>query len=288
MHDEVYEKWADTFEIGDIDEDRVMILYHGTENIKAFKKQCKEILRSCVYSVIGVGMKIKISDKTSFDPISPKAKKNIKAFKFFAVGMIFVCLATAVIDVMFNYIGNRSFRETFYSASSIKVDSCVRVVQLSDLHGSSYGKDNKKLLERINSLNPDVIICTGDMVDSLDEDTNLVVALARGLSKIAPSYYIYGNNEVESIYNFPLNEQSLDRKFGFSKGNRDEEALLKLNDSFEKKLENAGIKVLKNEMDTIEVESITVDVYGVLTSNPSAFWSYSEKAFSNYINEIQK
>ena len=30
---------------------------------------------------------------------------------------------------------------------------------------------------------------------------------------------------------------------------------------------------------------MTVDVYGVLTSNPSSFWSYSGKAFADYINE---
>ena len=30
---------------------------------------------------------------------------------------------------------------------------------------------------------------------------------------------------------------------------------------------------------------MTVDIYGVLTSNPSSFWSYSGKAFSDYIYE---
>ena len=68
-------------------------------------------------------------------------------------------------------------------------------------------------------------------------------------------------------------------------GNRDETALLKIKDSFEEKLESAGIKVLKNEKDTIKIKNMNVDIYGVLTSNPSSFWSYSEKAFSDYIYE---
>ena len=109
--------------------------------------------------------------------------------------------------------------------------------------------------------------------------------MASKLSEIAPSYYVYGNNEVESIYGFPLNEKELDEKFGFNKTNRDETALSELEDSFEEKLEEAGMKVLKNEKDTIKIKTMTVDIYGVLTSNPSSFWSYSEKAFADYLYE---
>jgi len=281
--DEMYDKWADDFEISTADEKQVLVTYHGDQRIKKFKKECKETLNSCIYSVMGEGKKIKITQKKIRNTFAPKTKKNLRAFNFFAVGMIFACIAVAVIIVMCSYIGNRDFRETFYSTSSIKVDSPVRVIQLSDLHRSSYGKNNAKLIERINALQPDIIICTGDMVNSAADDIDFAVNLGKELSKIAPSYYIYGNNEVESIYDFPLNEKELDEKFGFDKTNRDETALLKIKDSFEEKLESSGIKVLKNEKDTINVKTMTIDVYGVLNSNPSSFWSYSEKAFTDYI-----
>lgn len=283
--EEFYEQWADTFEIETADEKQVVITYHGTEDIKKFKKECRETLVSCIYSVLGEGKKVKIFKKSIYNALSPTMKKNIRALKFFAIGMVFVCIATAVIVILCSYIGNRNFRETFYSASSIKADGPIRVIQLSDLHGASYGRNNKKLLERVEALEPDIIICTGDIIDSVEDDTDFAVALAKELSKIAPSYYVYGNNEVEGIYDFALNEAELDKKFGFNKYNRDEAALLKVKDSFEKKLENAGIKVLKNEKDTIKVNTTTIDVYGVLTSNPSCFWSYSEKAFFDYIYE---
>ena len=194
-------------------------------------------------------------------------------------------ILAAVIVVLCSYIGNRNFRETFYVTSSIKVDSRVRVVQLSDLHGASYGKNNENLLQRVEDLEPDIIICTGDMVDSAKDDVEFALSLAKELSKIAPSYYVYGNNEVESIYDFLLNEKDLDEKFGFNAENRDQTALLKIEDSFEEKLESAGIKVLKNEKDTISVNNMNIDIYGVLTSNPSSFWSYSGIAFENYIYE---
>jgi len=283
--EELYDAWADSFDIEVMDEKRVYVFYHGTEKFKKFKKECKETLLLCVHSAMGNKKKMKFSKKKKRKSADSKVKKNIRAVKFFVIGMIFVCIATAAVVVMYNYIDNRSFRETFYSTSSIKVDSGVRVVQLSDLHSVSYGENNQKLLERIEALEPDIIICTGDIVDSAKEDVDYAVNLGKALSQIAPSYYIYGNNEVESIYDFPLNESELDKKFGFSKENRDETKLLEIQDTFEEKLEKAGLKVLKNEKDTIQVKTMTVDVYGVLTSNPSSFWSYSEKAFLDYINE---
>jgi len=285
VSDELYDMWADSFEIECAAEKQIIIIYDGIEDIKKFKKECKKILVSCICSIMGDVIKVRIIKKSRFNSLNPKIRKNIKAAKFFLIGMIFVCIATAVIIVLCSYIGNRNFRETFYITSSIKVDSRVRVVQLSDLHGASYGKNNEKLIKRVEALEPDIIICTGDMVDSVKKDADSAVVLAKELSKIAPSYYVYGNNEVESIYDFLLNEKELDKKFGFNSENRDETALLKIEDSFEEKLESTGIKVLKNEKDTIKVKNINIDIYGVLTSNPSSFWSYSGRAFGDYIYE---
>ncbi len=282
---EVYESWADTFELEFENEKQIVVIYDGAEDIKKFRQECQSALIGCVDSVMGTGYTVKIVKKNRFHSLSPKTKKNLKALKFFALGMLFVCIATAVIVVLCSYINNRNFRETFYLTSSIKVDSRVRVVHLSDLHGTSYGKNNKKLVERVKALEPDVIICTGDMVDSVTKEEEFILSLAKDLYGIAPCYYVYGNNEIESIYGFSLTEENLDKKFGFDATNRDESAMLQLEDSFEEKLENAGMKVLKNEKDTIRIDQMDIDVYGVLTSNPSSFWSYSGTAFSDFINE---
>lgn len=283
VSDELYNKWADTFELESIDGNRVMITYDG-DDIKTFKKECGEALKTCVNTLLWQGLKTVILKKSRYDTLSPKAKKNIRALKFFTIGMIFLCLATAVIVVLCSYIGNRSFRETFYSTSSIKVDSSVRVIQISDIHGASYGKDNEKLLRRVKALEPDIIICTGDIIDTLAEDADYAVALAGELSKLAPSYYVYGNNEVEEVYGFSFTEEELDGRFGYDGTVRDQNALAAMEDGFEQRLEAAGIKVLKNERDTVKIRTMNVDVYGVLNSNPSSFWSYSEDAFLDYVN----
>lgn len=70
-----------------------------------------------------------------------------------------------------------------------------RIAQVSDLHNAELGKDNNKLIEKLNECEPDIIVLTGDLIDS--NHTNLEVALsfARQAIKIAPCYFVTGNHE---------------------------------------------------------------------------------------------
>jgi len=70
----------------------------------------------------------------------------------------------------------------------------LRIVSLSDLHGKEFGPGNEKLLAEVAALKPDLIAITGDLIER-EEDLEMVPALARGLSDIAPTYYVTGNHE---------------------------------------------------------------------------------------------
>ena len=212
-----------------------------------------------------------------------KNKKNMKVIRLFLISLIFVSIAVSVAIVGCNYIGNRNFTETFYSVSSLKVNNKIRIVQISDLHNCSYGKDNYKIVSRVKKLKPDLIIYTGDIIDSDSASNETTLSLCKYLAKIAPSYFIYGNNEVEKYYDVQLTQEALDKKFGFNDKNREAGKLLEISDDLTKKLEALGVKVLKNRAETILVGSTPVDIYGVLTSNPSAFWSYAGESFDEYI-----
>lgn len=212
-----------------------------------------------------------------------RPKRKAWAVILFIFSMIFVMAAVLVAVVGYNYLENRNFRETFYCVSSLKVNNKIRIVQISDLHNCSFGNNNEKMINRIEKLNPDLIIYTGDIIDSKSESDDVVINLCASLSKFAPSYFVYGNNEVEKFYDNPLTQESLDEKFGFNNDTRDPNKLLEITDSFEEKLEEIGVKVLKNNSDTITVDSTKVDVYGVLTSNPSSFWSYAGESFDKFI-----
>lgn len=215
--------------------------------------------------------------------LTAKTKKNLKVFNFFLISIIFVVIAASIAVVGFNFIGNRNFTEKFYSVSSIKVNNKIRIIQISDLHECTYGTDNSKLLERVEKLNPDMIILTGDCIDVDLESSDTVLNLCKALTDIAPSYYIYGNNEVEKYYDYVLTLESLDDELGFNDSNRDPDKLLEIKDPFQNELEAAGVVVLKNSYDTIKVGDTYIDVYGVLTSNISSFWPYAGESFGEFL-----
>ncbi len=286
--EEVYDRWVSHFVLERVDRRNIVIGYYGEDSLKEFKEDYGEIVSSHIQTVLGEGKKVKIYDgnnKILKELYSLNEKKNFKIAKWFSLSIIFVAIMLLIVIIAGNYIGNRKFKETFYSVSSLKTNNIVRVIQVSDLHRSVYGKNNSKLASRIEKLKPDIILFTGDNIASSKRVINRTAELCDKLNDIAPTYFIYGNNEVEMIYDVPLNQKSLDKKYGFDDSNRDASKLSAEKDEFETELESKGVKVLKNEMDTITVGTTEIDIYGVLTSNPSAFWSYGGEAFDKYIYE---
>ncbi len=212
-----------------------------------------------------------------------KTKKNLRAIRLLIVSLICIGVALSVAAVGISYVVNRKFTETFYNVSSLKVNNKIRIIQISDLHDCVYGTENEKLLDRVKKLSPDLILLTGDIIDASNVSIERVLNLCMGLAEIAPSYYIYGNNEVERVYGYPLTRQMLDKYMGYDDTNRNPSVLREMPDVFEEKIEATGVRVLKNEAETITVGTTKVDVYGVLTSNPSSFWSYGGESFNDYL-----
>lgn len=68
------------------------------------------------------------------------------------------------------------------------------IVQLSDVHGAQFGEGNSRLLERVQSGNPDIIVLTGDLADEFT-DMDVIDSLLGALAEIAPVYYVSGNHE---------------------------------------------------------------------------------------------
>ena len=74
-------------------------------------------------------------------------------------------------------------------------DGC-RIAVLSDLHGAVFGRDNAALFRAVERLEPEFIFFLGDLEDSFRGPVpGYAEQTARGLSAIAPSYYITGNHE---------------------------------------------------------------------------------------------
>ena len=86
-----------------------------------------------------------------------------------------------------------------YDVASIKIPAAFegyKILQLSDLHSAEFGEGNQKLYQKIRKLDPDVILATGDMLNSTQDDGAVFLSLAEELAGVYPIYYIFGNHEM--------------------------------------------------------------------------------------------
>ena len=142
-----------------------------------------------------------------YTPVHTKKKSYQRFFKNFAC--VILCLSLLCGTGYYFYctmMDNSNFKVTFYEVESDKISTPVRTVHLTDLHTTSYGKDNIDLLNRIASLKPDFISITGDM---LTHDANYLEhtkEFCKALTKIAPVYYSLGNHEIDDMVhnNIPI------------------------------------------------------------------------------------
>lgn len=145
---------------------------------------------------------------------------------------------------VFCWIQNNWLTVTYYSCRDEKIPKefeGYRILQISDLHNKEFGKNNHKLIEKITELKPDMIVLTGDLVESSHTDIEAAVSFAEQTAAISPTYYITGNHE-----NW-LSDQ-------------DKKNLLK-------ELENAGVVCLENEVAEIEKKTGTISVIGLNDEN---------------------
>lgn len=89
----------------------------------------------------------------------------------------------------------------YYTIVNDDIPRSVRIVQLSDLHGMTFGDNNSRLVEKVRILAPEIIVMTGDMFnsDADDEQIDLVCNTIKSLKEIAPVFYSYGQAESEYI-----------------------------------------------------------------------------------------
>lgn len=67
-----------------------------------------------------------------------------------------------------------------------------RIIQISDLHNKDF---KGRLVEKVRSNNPDIIVITGDLIDRRNTNINVAMQLIQELESIAPIYYVSGNHE---------------------------------------------------------------------------------------------
>lgn len=117
--------------------------------------------------------------------------------------MVWIIIVLAVI-ILFLII-DCAFENSHFKAVRYVIDDKGKIhgkkprfIFLSDLHGKQYGKNNEKLLKALNYYEPDFIVIGGDMIIGSDPSINTTVLnTLREISKVAKTYYAFGNHETK-------------------------------------------------------------------------------------------
>ena len=90
----------------------------------------------------------------------------------------------------------------------------LRILQLSDLHNSEFGANNSRLVSAVRAQSPDLILLTGDLLNSDEPRTDIATGLIAQLCDIAPVYCSNGNHEIEYQEKYGVDVDELYREAG--------------------------------------------------------------------------
>ena len=183
-----------------------------------------------------------------------KQRKKLK-YLFFLVAsvglIIWIAWANTAIELNEYQIKSEELPENFEG---------FRIVQVSDLHNTEIGEENTKLLKLIENAKPDIIVITGDIVDSYHTDVEVSLRFVEKAVRIAPCYYVTGNHEAR-----------------FSK---------EFFQSFEEKLKEYGVQVLHDESVMLEKDGEYILLAGL--DDPTFASNHEGIRYSNLSTHIKE
>lgn len=176
--------------------------------------------------------------------------KKLKIILIFLL-VILIILVEFIYEV---YISYNKLRVKEYSIETNQISNSVNLVIISDLHDNQIGKNNKKLVDKINSLNPGLILVVGDVVNSDSKNSQVVTKLMKQLCKNYKVFYSLGNSDIDYI----------------SAGTSD----------LVKDLENIGVIVLDNEYEDVSINDSVIRIGGM--------YDYAFGLKNNKISDIKQ
>lgn len=210
-----------------------------------------------------------------------KVSKN-KIIKMRRLGLL---LAPIILTGIWLYFGNTTIkvREIVVEDPSIpKEFDNYKIAHVSDLH-NHYWKG--QLIEKIQKSNPDIIVITGDLIDSRRPDEYRALDFINQGLEIAPIFYVTGNHEGRHLNYLKfkgdmetLGARVLDDEFVYLEKNNSKIKLVGLNDPyFTRKTEEivTNNDIVEYHLDQLEDN---FDGYKILLSHrPELFSSYKNK-----------
>ncbi|MEG7966978.1 MULTISPECIES: metallophosphoesterase [Bacillus cereus group] len=114
------------------------------------------------------------------------------------INRIVMIICILVGFTIFLYLQNNLISITEVKITSSKIPSSFKgykILQISDLHNKKFGDNQDVLIQKIKSIDPDIIAITGDLIDSKSYDAEVSMQLIREIVKKYPVYFVTGNHE---------------------------------------------------------------------------------------------
>lgn len=140
--------------------------------------------------------------------------------------------------IVFFYVNNNWLTVSNHTMQSREIPTSFdgyRIVQVSDLHDATFGDKQQRLVNKIQQTKPDMIVITGDIIDSNRYNLQNSLDLIDQIVKISDVYYVTGNHEVATNDVEKIKEELMAR----------------------------GVRVLSNETVTVERAGETISLTGI-------------------------
>lgn len=131
-----------------------------------------------------------------------KLTKNKKLLMYSVLVLLIITIGCFVV------YDNYCLETTEYTVESNRLPrefNNFKIIQISDLHNTSFGKNNEDLIKIIKNENPDAIFVTGDSIDGFYTNIEVPISLFKELLEITDIYFVVGNHELRSNTNQYMN-----------------------------------------------------------------------------------
>lgn len=162
--------------------------------------------------------------------------------------IILSCIVIAFLIVIYVYFENTVLEITNYCIVNNKLPNefnNYKIIQISDYHNEKSNIINDDLLRIIKKEKPNIIVITGDFIDSRKTNISVAIDLIKEIEGVAPIYYVTGNHE----------------------------ARITSYDELKRRLVEHNVIVLENETATIKKENSQINIIGV--NDPQLAYEYS-------------
>ncbi|MBR5794863.1 MAG: metallophosphoesterase [Erysipelotrichaceae bacterium] len=195
--------------------------------------------------------------------------------------IIYVFVIFILISILWVLWANKALEVNTYTVSSNRLPKAFdgfTIAHISDFHNTNIGD---KVLDKLDDTNVDIIVITGDIIDSRNTQPEIALEFVEELVKKAPCYYVSGNHEGR-IDVYPAFKEDMkdlgvhvleDKRVEVKKGN-DVISLIGVDDpSFQTDyLFGDDITVMSTKLDQLKNEQYTI----LLSHRPELFDVYVE------------